>query len=210
MADLRKIIADNICALRTDAGMTQAKLAEIFNYSDKAVSKWERGEAIPDVTVLKQIADYFGVTVDYLLSEGRSSTGTAQTKREIAKRRNHFTVSVISTFSVWVLASIIFVVLLATGAVHHPWLVYVYAIVVSAIVMLVFNSIWGRRRLNFIIVSILLWALLVSLYLSVLLFLSFNFWIIFIIGAPAQIVILLIPGFTSVKSVKTVERDDEK
>ena len=67
MTDLRAVIAKNICDLRTEAGMTQAKLAEVLNYSDKAVSKWERAEAIPDVTVIKAIADYFGVSLDYLL-----------------------------------------------------------------------------------------------------------------------------------------------
>ena len=210
MADLRKIIADNICALRTDAGMTQAQLADILNYTDKAVSKWERGEAIPDVTVLKQIADYFGVTVDCLLSEGRAIKGENFVKREIARRRNRFTVTVISALSVWVIASVIFVVLLAIGGLAHPWLVYVYAIPVSTVVVLVLNSVFGRRRLNFIIVSVLLWSLLVSLYLSALLLMETNFWIIFIIGAPAQFVILFIPGFTSVRALKSKEREDEK
>ena len=69
MKDLREIIAKNICALRTEANMTQLGLAELLNYSDKAVSKWERGEALPDVLVLKAIADHFGVSVDYLLTD---------------------------------------------------------------------------------------------------------------------------------------------
>ena len=65
--ELRGIIAKNICSLRTGAGLTQLQLAEILNYSDKAVSKWERGESVPDIFMLKRIADYFGVSVDYLL-----------------------------------------------------------------------------------------------------------------------------------------------
>ena len=67
MQDWKFIIAKNITALRQNRKMTQAELAEKLNYSDKAVSKWERGESVPDVLVLKSIADMFGVSLDYLL-----------------------------------------------------------------------------------------------------------------------------------------------
>ena len=63
----REIIAENIVTLRKNAGLTQAELAERLNYSDKAISKWERAEAVPDVLVLAQLAELFGVTVDYFL-----------------------------------------------------------------------------------------------------------------------------------------------
>jgi transcriptional regulator with XRE-family HTH domain len=61
MKDIKSVTADNICSLRSAQGMTQAELAGILNYSDKAISKWERGESLPDVSVLKQIAEVFGV-----------------------------------------------------------------------------------------------------------------------------------------------------
>ena len=60
MEDIKPIIAKNITALRQGAKLTQIELAERLNYSDKAVSKWERAESIPDITVLKTIADMFG------------------------------------------------------------------------------------------------------------------------------------------------------
>ena len=64
----KRQIAQNLAYLRTNSGMTQAELAERMHYSDKAISKWERGESVPDVFVLKQLADLFGVTVDDLLT----------------------------------------------------------------------------------------------------------------------------------------------
>lgn len=73
MDELKVIIAENIQSLRRDAGMTQAALAEKLNYTDKAVSKWERGESVPDVAVLRDIADLFGVTVDYLLRQDHTA-----------------------------------------------------------------------------------------------------------------------------------------
>ncbi|MBQ8186318.1 MAG: helix-turn-helix transcriptional regulator, partial [Clostridia bacterium] len=67
--DIPQIIARNITTLRKNAGMTQAGLAEKIGYSDKSISKWERAEGIPDVICLKAIADLFGVSVDYMLTE---------------------------------------------------------------------------------------------------------------------------------------------
>ena len=69
MEELKTVIAKNISELRRSAMMTQLDLAERLNYSDKAVSKWERAESVPDISVLKAIADIFGVSVDYLLRE---------------------------------------------------------------------------------------------------------------------------------------------
>ena len=67
LSELKLISASNIIKLRTEAGLTQAELGEKLNYSDKTISKWERGEAIPDAYVLTQMAEIFGVSVDYLL-----------------------------------------------------------------------------------------------------------------------------------------------
>ena len=66
---LKLISASNIINLRTGAGLTQAELGAKLNYSDKTISKWERGDAIPDAFVLTQLAEIFGVDVNYLLSE---------------------------------------------------------------------------------------------------------------------------------------------
>ena len=59
MKDLKLVIAKNIAKLRVDSNMTQNELAQKLNYSDKAVSKWERGESLPDISVLVQIAEIF-------------------------------------------------------------------------------------------------------------------------------------------------------
>ena len=67
MEPIKSTIAKNIVRLRQASGMTQAELAAKLNYSDKAVSKWERGESLPDVAVLAQIADLFQVSMDWLV-----------------------------------------------------------------------------------------------------------------------------------------------
>ena len=63
---LKQRIGANIAAFRREKGITQAELAEKLNYTDKAVSKWERGESIPDVTTLVQVAELFSVSLDEL------------------------------------------------------------------------------------------------------------------------------------------------
>ena len=67
--DMKRVIAKNMTELRLAKGMTQLQVAERLNYSDKAVSKWERAESIPDICILKEIADLYGVTLDYLVNE---------------------------------------------------------------------------------------------------------------------------------------------
>ncbi len=54
--------------LRTERGLTQKQLAERINVSDKAVSKWERGNGCPDVSLLTALADVLGTDTQALLS----------------------------------------------------------------------------------------------------------------------------------------------
>ena len=115
MEDLKSNIAKNITELRTREKLTQAELAEKLNYSDKAISKWERGESLPDVTVLKQIADMFGVTVDWLLCDNTDSPRT-QSNRKI---KNHNTITVLSFIGVWCLATLIFALLIIILIYYH-------------------------------------------------------------------------------------------
>lgn len=195
--DLKPIIAKNIIDLRRTADITQAQLAEKLNYSDKAVSKWERGEAIPSVATLKEIADHFGVTVDYLISEEHEAEN--QIKREFTERqrRNRLIITLLSNTIVWLVATIVYVSISVSTEfrLSKAWLVFVFAVPISCIITLIFNSIWGRNKLNFLIISLLLWTVLVSLCL--VLFLSLQkayFWLVLAIGIPSQIIILLSSG----------------
>ena len=59
----KKTIGSFIAALRRANGLTQKELAEKLNVSDKAVSRWERDECYPDLTMIPALAEIFGVTV---------------------------------------------------------------------------------------------------------------------------------------------------
>ncbi len=189
MEEFKLIVAKNISDLRKESGMTQLHLAEALNYSDKAVSKWERGESLPDVGVLKSIAELFGVTVDYLLTSDHSEYIAKKHESTRRQNRNRFIVTALSTMLVWLIATVAFVnVNLILPELKFSWLIFIYAFVVSLIVILVFNSLWGNLRHNFIIVSLLVWGALVAAYLTAY---NYNIWLIFIIGIPAQVIIFL-------------------
>ncbi len=195
MEEIKQIIAKNISNLRIDGKMTQLELAEKLNYSDKAVSKWERGESIPDVITLKIIADIFGVTVDYLLEEHDSDEKPPVTKHT---RNNHVFITLVSVAAVWLLGTCAY----SFGWIFETylWMAFVACVPISAIVLLVFNSIWGRRIWNMYIISGLVWSILLTVFLGVSVYTENNIWIIFIIGIPSQIVISLCFGIRSVPS----------
>lgn len=200
MNDIKANIAKNIAELRQKNGMTQLEFAEKLNYSDKAVSKWERGESLPDITVLTTIAELFHVTLDYLIRakhEPEKSTEEIAEESEYAKRlraRNRRVITGLGILLVWFVAMLAFV--LTELIFEEPrlhWQFFIYAVPVSAVVWLVFNSIWFKPRYNYLIISLLMWSTLASVYLS---FMNMHtkLWQIFLLGAVGQIVIALSSG----------------
>lgn len=195
MEQLKMIIAGNIGRLRRDAGLTQLELAEYLNYSDKAVSKWERGESVPDIVTLKAIADRFSVSVDYLLRADHPLE--TEVKREYTKsqRRNHMLITVMLCVVVWLVAIFVHTgVAVAKPDENKLWMTYMYAVPVTLIVFLTFNSLWGNRRHNFVIVSALIWTVLACVYISVVVFADYSMWLLFVVGVPAQIIVGLWSG----------------
>lgn len=190
MSDIKSIVAKNISELRQKRSMTQLELAEQLNYSDKAVSKWERGDSLPDISVLCDIAALFSVPLDYLVTEEHSKEEVS--KYANAPRYSRGIITSLAVLIVWFVAVSVFVIVSsASSKFTLQWMTFVYAVPVSMIVWLVMNSIWFNRRRNYLIISILTWTVLVSIHLSFLVFSSLNIWMIYLIGIPAQIMILL-------------------
>lgn len=195
MEELKMIIAGNIGKLRREAGMTQLDLAEYLNYSDKAVSKWERGESVPDIVTLKALADRFSVTVDYLLRADHPAENDVKREYTKRQRRNHGLITVMACVLVWLIAVFVHTgVNVALPNEGKLWLVYLYSVPITIIVFLIFNSIWGNRRHNFAIISALIWTTIACLYISFRLFDVYNMWLLFMLGIPAQLIVGLWSG----------------
>lgn len=191
--ELREIVAHNLSELRRRRGMTQAQLAEALNYSDKAISKWERGESLPDVAVLKQISELFQVPLDYLVEAEHESEEPAR-RFDRRQKRNRVLITGMSIMLVWLIATLLFTNFnLAAPHLKNMWQLFVYAVPVSSVVWLVFNSLWFNRKWNFLIISLLLWSALASVCLT-LFPLNFSVWQVLAVGIPGQVIILLWSG----------------
>ena len=188
MEGTKNTVAKNIVRLRQASGMTQAELAAKLNYSDKAVSKWERGESMPDVAVLSKIADLFQVSLDWLV---RGEVMSAEPAVKEKSRVNRVMITVMSVILVWLVAALVFMVIhLITGGNVANILVFIYAVPASLIVWLVFNSIWFRPRMNYLIISLLMWSLFVTIHMTILPF-GYNVWPIYLLGIPSQLIIFI-------------------
>ena len=196
---LKRQIGANIAAYRKREGWTQADLAEKLNYSDKAVSKWERGESVPDVLILAALAEQLGITVNDLLIDPNAlpeQTGAVQqamgqvVEKALKRKANKKIILLLSSVLVWFVALFIFVVL-DTLSVPNSYLAFFYAVPADAIVMLSLRSAWRDFRWNRALVSMIMWGGLLSRYMTLLILVHFSAWKIFLLGIPGQIAILL-------------------
>jgi len=185
MDELKLVVASNLIRLRTEKGMTQAELGEMLHYSDKSVSKWERGESVPDVFVLKTIAEIFGVTVDYLIT-GHDQWEKPTPAGEQTQEYSRLFIVLVAIAGIWTISVAEFVIFWLFGYVH--WLTFVAAVPISLITLLVFNSIWFEGRHNMYIVMALVLCVVALVYFALF---EYNLWQIFIIAIPAEIVVFL-------------------
>ena len=197
--NLRFQLGANIAAYRKCHRLTQAGLAEQLNYSDKAVSKWERGESMPDVPTLVQLAELFDVTVNDLLVDPDAlpaQTGTVERVMEIAvekalkRKANKRIILGLSSILVWFVATLCFVIVSSLD-IANSWMAFIYAIPANAIVLLSLRSAWHDFRWNQTLVSGIVWGSLLSLYLTLLVFCGLNIWRLFLLGIPGQLAIFL-------------------
>lgn len=202
MENLKKTFAQNLLQLRVGKQLTQYELGDKINYSDKAVSRWERGEAIPDAYILLQLADLFGVSVDYLLKDHSSDQGD-----QIKSNTQQINFKVIMGI---VIVGIFAIALLAYTVLHildiYQWMVFIYAVPIMLLATLILNSVWLSRKHNFIIISLLIWSVLISVYLSFLTFASYNWWLILLLGIPAQIITILCFNIKITKALKKLKK----
>lgn len=198
---LKYQIGTNIAMFRKKASLTQAGLAEKLNYSDKAVSKWERGESVPDVLTLAQLAEQFDVTVNDLLSDSEAlpehptnleAAMTKVSEKALKRKANKNIILKLSSLLVWFVA-LFFYVILSNFEVTNPFstILFAYAIPANAIVLLSLRCAWHDFRWNKALISIIVWGSLFSLYVTFYLIWHVHIWRLFLLGIPGQIAILL-------------------
>ena len=217
MTDLKQIFAANLQSLRLRDGMTQTELGEKLNYSDKAISKWERGESIPDASVLKQISSLFGISLDSLLTDHTQETEPyweknleelaakekkhhhADRKKELTpeekalEHKKHRRIAFVAIAGVWV--AVILAMIIVWGiedAFTKPvWMIPVYGVAGTCLLVVIFNSIWGSYKpmLLWISISLFVLSVLATVYLQLL---PRNFWMLFLLMIPLEILLFAV------------------
>jgi len=183
--DIKSVVATNLVRFRKSSKLTQLQVAEKINYSDKALSKWERGESLPDVCVLKQLADIYNVELDVVLHE----ESTREKLQDLS--RNKVFISILSVLLVWLIAMITYVIFeMIAPRMFETWLIFIYAIPVSAIVALIFNNVWGNRIYNMVIVSALDWGISLSLVIT-LREVAPNSWYLYFVSAIFELMVII-------------------
>lgn len=185
---LRRIISKNLVHYRKESGITQLQLAEKLNFSDKAISKWERAESIPDIYTLAYLAEMYNCTVDDFLSE------SIKVKRSYYK--NRLIISLMAIALVWLVAIITFMVWKiigdSVGLVNAPyWITWLYAVMVSFIVAVIFSKIWGKRWHRFLFVSGIVWSTGLVLFSHLVLLKIPVPWLVWCICAAVQVLVIL-------------------
>ena len=185
MEDIKVNVASNLIKLRTAAGLTQMELGQKINYSDKAVSKWERAESLPDVAVLKSIADIFGVTVDYLINPHDEWEHTPVKTKELQYRPNAIiSVVLLSMISVATLIFIIFWLLE-----KMLWQIFVYAMPAVLLAALILTSVWKKSKATFYILSALMVSIVGVIYTAICQA-GGNPWQLFLLCIPLELIII--------------------
>lgn len=185
MKDVKPIIAENLAALRKSRGLTQAELAERLDYSDKAVSRWEHGDTLPDMNVLCELCEFYGITLDYLVHKGDDAE-----KLPFKAQKRHETkiaMCALAVSIVWLLATVIFVYSNIISGSNY-WKAFVWAVPISCAVILRMTRSYRSNLFSLCFSSGLIWSLLAAIYIQ---FLRYNIWLIFVIGVPAQVILYL-------------------
>lgn len=178
--EIKRNFAKNVKELRIDRKLNQIQLGEKLAYSSKAVSKWENGDVMPDITTLKLIADFFEIGVDDLISDHNVI-------RKSHVRKNRLYITLASALLSFFVGAVVFTILMLCS-VEKAWLSFIVAIPVSAVVLIVFSSLW-YQRLQVILSTI---YLVIGTCLTAILFMNFYLWWTIVLGGGIFIILDII------------------
>lgn len=178
MENLKQIISENLTYLRKKNKLTQNGLAEKINYSDNAISRWERGDVTPTIEVLQILANYYGVTVNDLISENLKE----KLEKDNSQRVSKVLTIIFSISVVWFVIVVAYIYLNSFNGLNN-WTLFVAGIPISCLVGMYYNRKWGNRVLGVVLASIFAWSVISLVYLT---YLEYNMWLVFLLGLPMQ------------------------
>lgn len=191
MDEINELVAKNLQALRKARHLTQQEFAETLGYSDKSISKWELGKAIPSAEILLQIADFYGVTVDSIL-RGPIEVQTSPKKEDKKKNTNKIAIACLAASFIVLAATCVFVNGVISLQTFDYWIVFLWVIpAVGLLDGILVKKFWGKGLAETILFSVFIWGLLLSFSLTFYFFLDQNIFFVFFVGIPLQASLLL-------------------
>lgn len=182
--EIKTNFAKNLIYYRKKLGLTQLQLANKLNYSDKAISKWENGDTLPDIVVFSCIADFFKISVNDLIKKP-----TVDEDKTIVSTKSRALIIILACGLVWLACTIVFFALFMFTSLDRLWLTFILAIPATFIVLVVFSSLWYKEIFQCISTSGLIWS--VALSISLCFFRYSSSWFIYIVAGILQILFIL-------------------
>ena len=186
MENITLVIGENIAALRKANNLTQQQLADKLNYSNKAVSRWEKGECLPSVETLSALCEYFGVEFEYLI---RRHEMPAVIKKKAADP-NKIAIALLTCLTVFTVATVVFVYVKVVHNINY-WQAFVWGAPVSAFLVMELGRKWSWNKvIKLSLSSFFLWSLITAAFLTVMSIV--NVWPVYLIGIPLQVIFILL------------------
>lgn len=202
MGDIKKVIAKNLILLRKSHGLTQNKLAEKLSYSDNMVSRWERGEIAPSIETLEKISEFYKVPIESLIKpKSTTERKTDNYEKKEAKRR--FSLTLILVLFIWFISCVTFVYMFAVFN-KSNWILFVFDVPLSCAILLLYKPKSDNNVYHFVVLTVLLWSFLSYLYL---LFIDYHIFLLFLVGIPVQL-ILVIWAFITPRKLNKIQNNE--
>ena len=202
MENVKKIVSQNLIRLRKENNMTQAELAKLINYSDKAISRWETGEVVPDLETIYALSEVFEVPVS-AITEKQSEEAE---KKQASTLSQKILSQIFLVCEIWFIICAIFVYLKISRS-TNLWQIFIWGVPATALMLWFFNRKEPLNILLFIYASIFTWSFIACVYLHLL---SSNPWYIFFIGLPIQGLLIVRYIFNYKQNLKISKRRAKK
>lgn len=199
MKSVLELISYNLVSLRKQNNLTQLELSQKINYSDKAISRWEKGEVTPSIEILSSLADVYGVPLTYFFEEHID----AQTAKIKEREKNLYILIMISLMLIiWTVAVIVFFVIKSASSRYYAS-PFIWALPVSSYAFGWCNKRFFKKNIFLITSSITFWLLMAAIYCQ---WIQHNIWQIFLLGIPVQITLILIEFARKIRKQPNIKK----
>ena len=178
MKNLREIISTNLINLRKQNNLTQIELAKQINFSDKAISRWEKGECLPDIETIEKLSEVFNVPMSAILESqdgGHKVVSTKPTKQEVLSQ-------IFLICELWVILSVIYAYVNVAKD-KNMWQIFVWGVPATAFVVFFQNKKNHNNIIGFVSATVFIWTFITSLFLHLI---ESSPWYFYILGVPMQ------------------------